>query len=126
MSSRFLATARSGGTIELAHPAHDRVDLVHAADVSRAVVAMVEGEAWETFNISSGHAVSIWELAEACVLVAGQGSVRIKDDGPVTDAVATRFSLDTRRATRRLGWEPVVDLRRGLSMMMDESMYVSS
>jgi UDP-glucose 4-epimerase len=120
MVSHFLATAREGGTIELTPPVHDRVDFVHAADVARAILAMLEAEAWDTFNIASGGAVSIKELAEACVSVTGRGSVLINEDqAPARDPI-NRFALNTERAKNYLGWQPLLDIKQGLRMMLQE------
>jgi nucleoside-diphosphate-sugar epimerase len=123
MVSRFLATASAGATIELIPPVHDRIDFVHAADVALAILAILRSEAWETFNIASGCPLSVTELAEACVSVAGRGNIRV-DQGqtPQHDPV-TRFALDIGRAKRRLGWQPQLDIRQGLSMMLRESVH---
>lgn len=120
MASSFLATARAGGTIELTPPVHDRVDFIHAADVARAILAILKTEAWDTFNIASGHATTIKELAEACVSVTGRGSVLIKEDKVQTRDPVTRFALKTERARKRLGWQPSLDVRQGLRMMLQE------
>lgn len=123
MASSFLATARDGGVIELKPPVHDRVDFIHAVDVALAIVAILEMEAWDTFNIASGHAVSIKELAEACVAVTGRGSVSINaDSAPPRDPV-TRFALNTDRARNRLGWQPSLDIGQGLRMTLQERVY---
>ena len=118
MISRFLAMSSAGATIELIPPVYDRIDFVHAADVALAILAILRSEAWETFNIASGCPLSVRELAEACVSVAGRGNIRV-DQGqtPQHDPI-TRFALDIGRAKRRLGWQPQLDIRQGLSMML--------
>lgn len=118
MASSFLATAGKGETIELSPPVEDRVDLVHAADVTLAILAILKTEAWDTFNIASGRAVSIKELAEACVSEAGRGSVLINGEKAQARAPITRFALNTDRAKSRLGWRPTLDIKRGLEMMI--------
>lgn len=121
MICRFLATARSGGILELVQPVHDRVDLIHAADVSRAILAILKTDSWDTFNIASGHPVSIKELAEACVSAAGRGSIMIKEgESPVRDSIA-KFALNTDSAKNRLGWQPLLDINSGLTMVLNES-----
>lgn len=123
MASSFLATAGNGGVIELTPPVHDRVDFVHAADVALAILAILKAEAWDTFNIAAGNAVSIKGLAEACVAVAGRGSVSINDGRVQARDHITRFALNTDRAKCRLGWQPQFDIKRGLSMMLQECVY---
>lgn len=121
MISRFLVTAREGGVIELFPPACDRVDLIHAADVSRAILAILERDIWDTFNIASGRPVSIKELAEACVSVAGRGGVSLQGDKTLSERdPITRFSLNTDRAKNQLVWQPLYDIEQGLGMMLQE------
>jgi UDP-glucose 4-epimerase len=120
MLSRFLATAGADHTIELAQPVQDRIDLVHAADVSRAIVAILAADAWDVFNVGSGRPVSIRELAEACVSAVGCGRVKITESDPLGHVPVTRFELNCSRASDRLGWRPTVDLACGLKMMVEE------
>jgi nucleoside-diphosphate-sugar epimerase len=120
MISHFLATAREGGTIELTPPVHDRVDFIHAADVAIAILAILKAESWDSFNIASGCAVSIKELAEACVSVTGRGSVLINISESQTRDPITRFVLDTDRARNHLGWNPQFDIKQGLRLMFQE------
>lgn len=120
MVPRFLATAARNDVIELSQPVDNRVDIVHAADVSNATVAALKSECWETLNISSGQPVSIIELAEACVAVAGSGRIEIKGELPANYAPSVKYSLDISRARERIDWRPCIDVRKGLSMMMHE------
>jgi len=123
MVSRFLVSAREGATIELTPPVHDRIDFVHAADVALAILAILRAEAWETFNIASGRTVSIRELAEACVSAAGRGSILVHEAATRQRDPITRYALNAGRAKGLLGWQPQVDLERGLSMMLGECVY---
>jgi UDP-glucose 4-epimerase len=121
MISRFLAKAREGGTIELDPPVEDRVDFIHAADVALAITAVLKAEAWDTFNIASKCAVSIRELADACISVMGRGRILINEDSaPMRDPII-RFALNSDWAKSRLGWQPRFDIEQGLGMMLQES-----
>jgi UDP-glucose 4-epimerase len=117
MVPRFLATATRDEVIELSQPVEDRVDIVHAADVADAAVAALNKECWETLNVSSGNPVSIIELAEACVAVAGQGRIKTKEEKAVPYRTSLLYSLDISRAAERIGWKPRIDLCRGLAML---------
>jgi UDP-glucose 4-epimerase len=115
MISRFIAAAKAGQTITLAPPVDDRVDLVHAADVAAAIRAILEKQAWDTFNIASGGVPSIAELAHACLQMAGHGAVRVEGVAQARLPV-TRYALDTGKARERLGWQPGISLAEGLAM----------
>lgn len=118
MVSRFLTAAVRGEVIELNQPVDDRVDLVHAADVSDATVAALKRECWETLNISSCTPTSILELAEACLDVTGSGRLEIKGARPAHYTPSVTYSLDIRYASERIQWQPRIDVRKGLSMML--------
>jgi nucleoside-diphosphate-sugar epimerase len=120
MISRFLTMAREGRVIELNHPVEDRVDFVHAADVALAILAILETEDWDTFNIASGHAVSIIELAEACISIAGRGSVFLNKDSSTSRLAINRYALNIDKAKSRLGWHPKFDIKQGLRLMHHE------
>ena len=119
MISRFIAAAEAGQTITLVPPVDDRVDLVHAADVAVAIRAILEKQAWDIFNIASGVAPSIGELAHACVRMAGRGAVRVEGAAQARPP-ETRYALDTGKARERLGWQPGIDLDEGLAMSANE------
>ena len=118
MVPRFLATAARNEAIELTQPVEDRVDIVHAADVSAATVAALRRACWETLNVSSGKPISIIELAEACVAVAGSGRIEITGEAPANYKASVKYSLDISRAGERIDWRPRIDVRQGLSLLL--------
>lgn len=120
MVARFLAIAEAGDAIGLTQPVLDRVDLIHATDVSRAVVAVLEKACWDTFNLSSGNPISILELAEACVEVACRGRVAVSGEISSDYKPSTRYSLDSTLARRCLGWQAEISLKKGLEMVREK------
>ncbi|MHA1567590.1 MAG: NAD-dependent epimerase/dehydratase family protein, partial [Alphaproteobacteria bacterium] len=113
MISKFLQLAASGEEIALSPPTGDRINLVHAADVARAILAGLDRQAWGCFNIAAPSPHSIWDIAQACVAVTGNGSVI----GPKADGGATsRYDLDCSAAREHMDFEAAIDLSRGLDM----------
>lgn len=123
---RFLATAARGDVIKLSQPVRDRVDIVHAADVSEAALAALKNKCWETLNISSGKPVSIIELAEASVAVAGSGRIEITGEVPADHKASVKYSLDISRARECMHWQPRINLRKGLSLLMHRQCFPAS
>jgi UDP-glucose 4-epimerase len=117
----FLRAAKRGEIISLEQPVDDRIDFIHAIDVSLAILAILEMDAWDTFNISSGRLLSLKELAEACVSVSGRGSIDVGKENPSERAPIKRFALNTQLAKTYLGWQPLLTLEKGLKMMLAES-----
>lgn len=118
MIPRFLATAAAGETIELAPPIEDRVDLVHAGDVARLALAALRQQARGSYNVGGEGPVSVVELAEACVEVAGAGRVAVLP-GEAPRPPVTRFDLDCGRARAELGYRPRIALKQGLRLMLE-------
>lgn len=118
MLYKFLDLAARGKTIDLAPPVDDRVDFLHAADLSSAVVRVLESACWDTFNIASERPVSIRGLAFACVEVTGRGSVRVQEAKPLERSPLRRFFLDATAARERLGWTSTIGIQQGLDMVL--------
>jgi UDP-glucose 4-epimerase len=118
MVQRFLSLASADRVIELSEPIEDRIDLVHAADVARAVVAVLRRECWDTLNLASGDPVSIKALAEACLNVSGRGRIVIKGLTPNNYRPKVTYSLDISRANEYLGWVPAIGISSGLKMLL--------
>jgi len=121
MVPRFLGVAAKGGVIKLSQPVNDRVDLINAADVSAAVMAALEHNCWETLNVSSGRPVSIMELAEACLNIAGKGNIEIRDNQQSNHKERVKYSLDITRAKKEIHWQPRIDIAKGLNMLMTQN-----
>lgn len=116
---RFLGLAVSDQAIELSAPAEDRVDLIHAADVARAVISVLKHNKWDTFNLSSACPISIKELAQACIDVAGKGRISISSKTTSNYQSSVMYSLDCEYAAESLKWRPLVGIHLGLNMMIE-------
>ncbi|CUW38029.1 Putative UDP-glucuronic acid decarboxylase 1 [Magnetospirillum sp. XM-1] len=116
----FLARARAGDVLEVAPPAADSVNLVHAFDVARAVAAVLEAPSSGVFNVAGPGQVSVGDLARACVRVAGSGSVR-ELEGEAGRPPVDRFRLKGSRAAAALGYTPRVGLEEGLGLMLHQA-----
>lgn len=115
----FLRKAIEGSVIELTEPVADSVDLIHAADVADAAVKILQHEAWNIFNLGSGHTTSMQKLAEMCVAVADKGTITVKQGNEqVLRTPISRFGLDCHLAQRQLGWSAQVGLRAGIGALL--------
>jgi UDP-glucose 4-epimerase len=118
MVRRFLSLAAGERVIDLIEPSSDCIDLVHAADVAAATVAVLQRQCWDNFNVSSGNPVSIRNLAQACLEVTGRGRISISGQTQPGYRPKTTYSLDINRARERLGWEPAIGIHCGLDMLL--------
>jgi UDP-glucose 4-epimerase len=123
MVASFLNKASEGEVISLVQPVNDRINFIHAADVSLAILAILRMDAWDTFNIASS-CLTVKELAEACISVAGSGSLDVDQEKSPERAPINRFALKTGRAKTCLGWQSIYDVEQGLEMMLKRSVYL--
>jgi nucleoside-diphosphate-sugar epimerase len=117
MIPRFLRQALQGETIQLAPPTVHRVDLLHSSDVATALFAVVEQESWGIFNIASENPVSIREIAEECINVAGQGQIELPQEESI-GVIPTRFALNCDAARAAFSFVAQMRLREGLLEML--------
>ena len=112
MVAAMLAKARRGEELRLLPPVRDRVNLVHAADVADAAVRALRKEAWGAFNVGGPDAVSIADIAGACVSVTGRGTVIVPVDD--TSEGSLKYALDSSKAAAAFGYSPRIGLQEGL------------
>ena len=68
------------------------------------------------FNLGDDHPISLRELAELMIAVAGRGSCTFVPFPPERKRIDVGdFYADTTRVRKALGWEPRVPLRRGIA-----------
>jgi UDP-glucose 4-epimerase len=118
MLYKFLNLAARGETIDLVPPVEDRIDFLHAADLSSAVVGVLERACWATVNVASERPVSVRELALACIKVTGRGRVRVAVTDSSERPPLSRFFLDATVARDRLGWTSTIGILQGLGMVL--------
>ena len=113
----WLGIAAKDETILVDPPAKDCIDLVHAADVARAVKLTLDRRAWTTFNVASGAPQTLMEIAAACVSVVGRGRVILRET--TTDRPPQlRFALNTEYARRELNFQASIGIEQGLKLML--------
>ncbi len=116
--SSFFVRFKAGMPVDVYEDGHEQRDFVYISDVVDATVRALEapGEtiSRQVFNVGSGHAISILELAHLLRELMGSSSpINITfafRSGDVRHAIA-----DTRVAERVLGFKARVGLAEGLS-----------
>jgi UDP-glucuronate decarboxylase len=88
-------------------------DLVHG------IIALAESGHHEPVNIGNPDEFTLLELAREVIAVTGSKSEIVHEALPVDDPQVRR--PDITRAREILGWEPTVQLRRGLELTLEKS-----
>jgi nucleoside-diphosphate-sugar epimerase len=115
--NRFILAALRGRAITLFGGGGQLRDVLHVSDASAAILRAVTDElaAGETLNVGAGTSVSLCELAERIVGIAGSGTVETAPWPDGYQRVETGdFLCDIGRIGQLLGWAPGVDLETGL------------
>ena len=86
-------------------------------DLIRGLVALAESEVHEPVNIGNPDEMSLLEMAQLVVEVAGARSEIVHEALPVDDPQVRQ--PDITRARDLLGWEPEIDVREGLRRTID-------
>lgn len=87
---------------------------IHVSDIVAAILAAVGRPGFDLFNISGDHLISLGDIiAQSCALLGRRPEVVEKNP----QAVSIR-NPDNTKVKQFLGWEPKVDLRRGLTTLL--------
>lgn len=116
--TRFLERAKRGLPPVIYGTGEQTRDFIHVADVARLVAALLEKGAQGVFNVGTGRAVSIRDLARMVMKLAGlDGGPAYADPRPgdIMHSVA-----DISKA-RGLGWGPRIALEEGLAQLWNEA-----
>lgn len=114
----WIGRAARGETIQVYRPGSQRRDLLYVDDAVEALrrAAVSRKASGEVINIGSSDAISLTELADRVVALAGEGGVELVDFPVDRGAIDIGdYATDTRKARRLLGWEPQVPLAEGLA-----------
>lgn len=112
---RFCAAALAGGTLEVHGDGEQTRTFLHVADAVRGIVALAGCNAavGRVVNIGGEEEISIRELAQRVVALAGSGAIRVI---PYDSAYPAGFEdmrrrvPDTARLRGMTGWAPTKDL----------------
>ena len=89
----------------------------HVDDEVAGLLAVVDGPITGPINVGNPHEVTILEFAELVLELSGSSSVIEHKPLPSDDPQLRRPDIELARSV--LGWEPTVDLRTGLTSMID-------
>lgn len=113
---RMVAAARERGEIRVFGTGQRVQDFLHVTDAARAALRAAEVAADGVFNIGSGRAVSMQELAEQIRHVISHDAARVFFER-AADEAGGGYRMDVRHARAELGFTPRISLAAGLERM---------
>lgn len=115
-----LARAVKNGTdrVEVGDPAIAR-DITDVRDAARAVAMTVESDLTGTFNLCTGRARSLAEMAEILARVSGRPLELVARPGAQREGELKVSWGENGRLSRATGWAPEIPLELSLSELLD-------
>jgi UDP-glucose 4-epimerase len=116
----FLDRAFAGEPVEYFGSGARSQDFIHVNDLASAcLLALDRPSSRGTFNVCSGTATTMRELAETCVRLAGHPGSVVRAAGRPDPLEGPTRMYDIRRAAEVLGWTPLVSLEDGIRDMVE-------
>jgi dTDP-glucose 4,6-dehydratase len=113
----FMAQAIRGEPITVYGDGSQTRSLCYVSDLVRGVLAVLERGDAMPVNLGNPQEVTVLQLAETIVRLAGSNSKIVHRELPVDDPKQRR--PDITHAKKLLGWEPEVALEDGLSRTLE-------
>lgn len=115
LSSSLIQKLRRGERLVLKTP-NSTKDYIYISDLASAMLVTVEKEFQGTINWGTGVGVSVRQIADTVAGLLGRPEL-VEEAVPAANDPLSYVVADTSRL-RSLGWQPEVDLRNGLEMMI--------
>lgn len=113
----FIERGLAGQTLTVYGDGHQTRDFVYVEDVAEAVVLAAESPRSGVFNVGTGEAIEILELADT---IAGlTGGPRDHHFEPLRPGDVRSSTADVGRVGEALDWKPRWSLREGLTVTLD-------
>jgi dTDP-glucose 4,6-dehydratase len=112
----FCAAALRGKTLSLHNGGTQTRSLPYIDDAVDGLLRMLSSDQFGPINLGSDDEITIRELAELVVRLAGSGDLNV---APGRDQDVTVRRADTRRARAALGGEATTPLQQGLSATLE-------
>ncbi|MBS1847341.1 MAG: SDR family oxidoreductase [Actinobacteria bacterium] len=111
--SNFVNQALAGEPLTIYGDGHQTRSFCYVDDEVRGFLALLDAEVTGPVNIGNPHEITVAEFARVVLEVTGSASPIEQRPLPVDDP--TQRQPDITLARTLLGWEPVVELREGIS-----------
>ncbi|MBC7462494.1 MAG: SDR family oxidoreductase [Thermoleophilia bacterium] len=115
----FMRQAISNQPITVFGEGEQTRSFCYVSDLVAGLVKLAESGEHLPINIGNPNEFTIMELAETIIELLGSSSPIVKEELPVDDPQQRRPDISVAREI--LGWAPTIDLRDGLTRVIDES-----
>ena len=113
----FMTQALRGEDVTVFGEGRQTRSFCYISDLVEGILRLMESNVVDPVNIGNPSEITVLEMAETIIRLAGSSSRIVHRPLPVDDP--QQRQPDITRARTRLGWEPVVTLDAGLEHPMD-------
>jgi len=113
----FIGQALKGQPITVFGDGSQTRSFCFVSDLIDGIFKLSQGDFHEPVNIGNPTELTIKEFAERIVRLTGSGSKIVYEPLPTDDPKQRR--PDITRASKLLGWKPVIDLEKGLTQTIE-------
>lgn len=116
----FIEKAIQHEPITLQGKGERRQDFIHTRDIAHAILCFIQHPNWGTiYNIASGTSISMKELAELIMSLAGGDSndILFNHVPDLQEHQTAQFNIQ--KAMHELAWRPQISLEEGLSTWIE-------
>lgn len=114
--SCFIRDALGNGTLKV--HGNNALDFTYIEDLVDGIISTIHNpKAYgETFNMTRGKAVPLFDAASAIIKYVGQGGIDLEDHDP---DYPVRGALNISKAKDLLGYNPQTDIKQGIRQYVD-------
>ena len=97
-------------------------DYIHASDIARAIISLVENQAEGIFNLGSGESISTKVLLNMIYEKFGK-ELKVRKQDNISNNNIEEFSLDTTKIYKKIVWKPSISIWDGISLLVHENKF---
>lgn len=102
-------------TVEIKGSLNSGRRFIHVSDIAQGIISALGRTDYEIFNLSGDRVVTFREIIKESMQLLGRNPNVVE-----TDPSAVNFrNPDNQKARRDLGWTPKIDIRQGLTTLME-------
>ncbi len=100
-----------------------KINLIHAKDISSAIYKIINNSIYGVFNLGSKKCVDFNNLAKNIVKTLKSKSEIININKKLFFPPLNPMDINIKLAKKKLKWEPKIDLKEGIKMMVNKACY---
>ena len=100
-----------------------KINLIHAKDISSAIYKIINNSIYGVFNLGSKKCVDFNNLAKTIVKRLKSKSEIININKKLFFPPLNPMDINIKLAKKKLKWEPKIDLKEGIKMMVNKACY---